>query len=74
MEQLKTVLSNILVQYILKVGGVVIGYLGLSTGTVTEIVTGIVGLLLGIIGQWIQVNTATNAIPPSTPATPSLNK
>ncbi len=73
MEQLKIVLSNLLVQYILKIGSGFLAAYGISSGSVTEIVFAVVALIFGIIGHWISHNTALNTPPPVTKVTPSLN-
>lgn len=72
MEQLKTVLANVLVQYILKVGSGVFLTLGVSETSILEVVTAVVMFVLGTIGHWIQHNTALNAPPPTTRVRPTI--
>ena len=65
MDQIKAFLSNAIVIWILGLGGGVLGTLGISSGSVTEIVTALVGLILAWLGHAIGLKLALNAIPPN---------
>jgi hypothetical protein len=60
LENLKNLLSMWLTQVVLKAAGPALVVLGISAGSVTEIVTGVVAFIVGFIGQKIQVTTALN--------------
>lgn len=64
MDQLKAVLSNVIVIWILGIGGTWLGTVGISSGSVIEIVGAVVGLVLAWIGHAIGLKTALNTPPP----------
>jgi hypothetical protein len=64
MDTLKAVLSNAIVIWILGIGGSVLATLGVSATSVTEIVTGVVGVVLAWIGHAIGLKTALNTLAP----------
>lgn len=65
MEDIKSFLVPFLVRFLLKVGGGALLTLGVSEGSVTEIATAVVTLVLGFILSKFHYNKVLNTPPPA---------
>lgn len=62
LENIKVFLSNVIVQYAFKIGGVVLTYVGVTQASALEWVSGAVAFVIGVIGHWLQVQATKNTI------------
>lgn len=63
-NDLKGYLVNIIVQWILKIGGGIVLANGISQGSVTEIVGAALGIIIGLVMHLFNTSKAVNATPP----------
>ena len=58
-ETIKTLLTTFLVRWILKIGGTVLATAGISEASLTEIIGGIVMIVIGMVISWLSHQNAS---------------
>jgi len=64
MEQLKTLLANIVTQWLMRALGVIFGYFAVTEAQVYQIILALIAGGIALVGEWLQHKVLLHTEPP----------